>query len=200
MSRLFQGLFIEFVSNPSNGEDPFRLAIILFHRLSQTTDMNIDRSRSNESFSSPYTIEELIPVQYATGILDQETKQLEFFQGQFHRFATYKDLISGEVDFQRSLVIGGGDLGGGFGLRATQDGPDPGNHFSGAKGLGEVIVGSHFESDNSVRFPSLRCEHEDWEIGGLTALFQKLAKFHARKPGKHEIENDEVWPFMLEQF
>src|SRR5215468_3530996 len=99
MSRLFQGLFIEFVSNPSNGEDPLRLAIILFHRLSQATDMNINRSRSNESFSSPYAVEELIPVQYATRILDQETKQLEFLQGQFHRLATYKDLVSGEVNF-----------------------------------------------------------------------------------------------------
>src|SRR5262245_9965907 len=171
MSRLFQGLFIEFVSNPSNGENPLGLAVVLFHRLSQTTDMNIDRSRSNESFSSPYTIEELIPVQYATGILDQKTKQLEFFQGQFHRFATYKDLISGEVDFQRSLVIGGGDLGGGFGLRATQDGPDPSNHFSRAKGLGEVIVSSHFESYNAIRFARLCREHEDRKFGGLTALF-----------------------------
>src|SRR5215468_2462057 len=200
MSLLFHGLFIEFVSNPSNGEDPLRLAIIRLHRFSETADMNIDRSRSNESFSSPHTIEELIPVQYPTGILDQETKQLEFFQGQFHRFATYKDLVSGEVDFQRSLVIGGVDLGGGFGLRATQDGPDPGNHFSRAKGLGEVIVGSHFESDNSVRFPSLRCQHEDWKLRGLTALFQKLAKFHAVKPGEHEVEDDEVWTFVLEQF
>src|SRR5215470_13394043 len=99
MSRLFQGLFIEFVSNPSNGEDPFRLAIILFHRLSQTTDVNVDRPRSDESFSSPHAVEELIPIQYATGILDQETKQLEFLQGQFHRLAAYKDLISGEVNF-----------------------------------------------------------------------------------------------------
>src|SRR5215475_10213786 len=187
MSRLFQGLFIEFVSNPSNGEDPFSLAIILFHRLSQTTDMNIDRSRSNESFSSPYAVEELIPVQYATGVLNQETKQLEFFQGQFHRFATYKDLVGGEVNFQRSVVIGGGDLGGGFGLRAAQDGPDPGNHFSRAKGLGKIIVRSHFESDNPVRFAGLCREHEARKFGGLTALFQKLAKFHARKPGKHEI-------------
>src|SRR5262245_26901296 len=99
MSLLFHGLFIEFVSHPSNGEDPFRLAIIFFHRLSQATDVNVDRSRSDESFSSPHAVEELIPVQHATGILDQETKQLEFLQGQFHRLATYKNLVSGEVNF-----------------------------------------------------------------------------------------------------
>src|SRR5215468_5760450 len=185
MSLLFHGLFIEFVSNPSNGEDPLRLAIIRLHRFSETADMNIDRSRSNESFSSPHTIEELIPVQYPTGVLDQETKQLEFLQGQFHWLAAYKDLISGEVDFQRSLIIGGGDLGGWFGLRATQDGPDPGNHFSGAKGLGEIIVRTHFEPNDPVGFARLRCQHEDRELGGLTALFQKLAKFHAGKPGEH---------------
>src|SRR5262245_60025230 len=99
MSRLFQGLFIEFVSNPSNSEDPFGLAVILLHRFSQTADVNVDRSRSDESFSSPHAIEELIPVQYATGILDQETKQLEFFQSQLHRFAADKDFVSGEVNF-----------------------------------------------------------------------------------------------------
>src|SRR5215510_5775236 len=99
MSRLFQGLFIEFVSNPSNGEDPLGLAVILFHRLSQTADVNVDRSRSDESFSSPHTNEKLIPVKYATGILDQETKQLEFFQSQFHRFAAYKDFVGGKVNF-----------------------------------------------------------------------------------------------------
>ena len=99
MSRLFQGLFIEFVSNPSNGEDPFGLAIILLHRFSETTDVNVYRSWSNEGLSSPHAIEKLIPVQHAIGILDQETKQLKFLQGQFHRFAAYKNLVSGKVNF-----------------------------------------------------------------------------------------------------
>src|SRR4249920_93765 len=99
MSRLFQGLFIEFVSNPPNGEDPLRLAIILLHRLSEAADVNVDRSRSNKRLSSPHAIEKLIPVENATGILDQEAKQLEFLQGQFHRFAAHKSFVSGKVNF-----------------------------------------------------------------------------------------------------
>src|SRR4029434_6063777 len=113
MSRLFQGLFIEFVSNPANGEDPLWFAIILLHCFSETADVNVDRSWSNEGFSSPHAIEKLISVQHATGIQDQETKQLEFLQGQLHRFGAYKNLVGGKVNFQRSLVIGGGGLRGG---------------------------------------------------------------------------------------
>src|SRR4030095_3358380 len=99
MSRLFQGLFIEFVSNPSNREDPLRLPIILLHCFSETTDVNVNRSWSNEGFSPPHAIEKLISVQHATGIQDQEPKQLELLQGQFHRFAAHKNLISGKVNF-----------------------------------------------------------------------------------------------------
>src|SRR4029450_539744 len=98
MSRLFQGLFIEFITNPANGEDPLRFAIILLHRFSETADVNVDRSRSNKGLSSPHAIEKLIPVQHATGIQDQEAKQLELLQGQFHRFRAYKNLVSGKVN------------------------------------------------------------------------------------------------------
>src|SRR4249919_2025203 len=99
MSRLFQGLFIEFVSNSANGEDPLRLAIILLHRFSKTTDVNVNRSWSNKGLSSPHAIEKLIPVDHTIGILDQETKQLELLQGQFHRFAAYKSFVGGKVNF-----------------------------------------------------------------------------------------------------
>src|SRR5919108_3446127 len=98
MSLLFQGLFIEFVSDPSNGEDPLGLAIILLHRFSQTADVNIDRSRRHECFSSPDSVEKLISVQHSIGILDEETEQLEFFESQLDRSAADKNFVSGEVN------------------------------------------------------------------------------------------------------
>ncbi len=100
MSLLFHGLFIEFVSHSSNGEDPLRLAVIFLDCFSETPDVNVHRSWSNERISSPHAIEKLIPVQHAIGILDQETKQLKFFQGQFDRSTADKDFISGKVNFQ----------------------------------------------------------------------------------------------------
>src|SRR5262245_22322276 len=99
MSRLFQGLFIEFVSNPSNGQDPFGVAVILLHCFSETTDVNVNRSWSNEGLSSPHAIEKLIPVKHAVGILDQKTEQLELFQSQFNRFAANENFVGGEVNF-----------------------------------------------------------------------------------------------------
>ena len=80
MSLLFHGLFIEFVSHPSNGEDPLWLAIILFHRFSQTADVNVDRSWSHKCFSSPHSIEKLISVQHSVGILDQKTNSSNSFR------------------------------------------------------------------------------------------------------------------------
>ena len=67
MSLLFHGLFIEFVSHSSNGEDPLRLAVIFLHRFSETPDVYVYRSWSNERISSPHAIEKSIPVQTRLG-------------------------------------------------------------------------------------------------------------------------------------
>ena len=57
---LLQSLFIELIADSAEGQDPFGITIILFYRLAQAPDVDVNGARSDESFAAPYAIEELI--------------------------------------------------------------------------------------------------------------------------------------------
>ena len=62
MSLLFHGLFIELISHPPNGQDPFRLAIIFLYGLSQAANVDVDGPGRDKGFATPDAIEELIAI------------------------------------------------------------------------------------------------------------------------------------------
>src|ERR671919_2915949 len=161
MSLLFHGLFIELISHTPNGQDPLWLSIILLDCLSKPPDMDIDGPRRDEGLAAPDTIEKLVPVEHAAGVLNKEAQKFELFERELHQFSADEYLISGKVDFKRPLLVGSGGFRSRFGLRAAEYGSHPCNHLPGTEGLGEVIIRSHFEPDDAVRLGSFCGEHED---------------------------------------
>ena len=78
MTRLLvQSLFIEFVTDPPERQDPFRVAVVLFDSLAQSANVHVDGAGRHESFTAPYAIEELIAAEHPVRILNQETQKLK---------------------------------------------------------------------------------------------------------------------------
>src|SRR5262249_57595602 len=61
------------------------------------------------------------------------------------------------------------------------------------------MVGSHWEADNRVRLARLGRQHENRDARRLRPLAQPLTDLQARKAREHEIEDDEIRLFPLEQ-
>ena len=47
---------------------------------------------------------------------------------------------------------------------AAQDGFDPCDHFTAAKGLREVVVGAHLQADDTVDLVTLCGQHDDRDV------------------------------------
>ena len=74
-------------------------------------------------------------------------------------------------------------------LAAAQDGFDPSDQLAAAEGLREVIVGSHFQADDTVDLLALRGQHDDRDVRLGAKCPAKRKPVLARQ---HEIEEDEI--------
>jgi len=72
---------------------------------------------------------------------------------------------------------------------AAQHRVDAGQHLLHLKGLGDVVVRSHFETGHLVLQLALGGEHDDGDLGGLPDLFAHGPAVHA---GQHDVQQDQV--------
>ena len=74
-------------------------------------------------------------------------------------------------------------------LAASQDGPDARDQLAAAERLGQVVVGSHLQSDHPVHLVALGGQHDDRDARlGAHAPAQRKAVL-ARQ---HQVEEDEI--------
>ncbi len=75
--------------------------------------------------------------------------------------------------------------------RAAQHGVDPRQQFTGGEGLGQVVVGAHFQADDAVGFIVARGEHQ--HRGGLVFARAQLAAQHQAIVARHhDVQHDQV--------
>lgn len=130
-----------------------------------------------------------------------EELALDDFAGRAHEDFEESELDVGEIDGRVVLENGarGGiedevfdDEGGGFrrgggGGGAATDGADAGEELTSVEGLGEVVVGTHLETDDAIDVFAAGGEEEDG-VGGGGA--DALEDFEAVDAGEHDVEED----------
>ena len=72
---------------------------------------------------------------------------------------------------------------------AASDGADACDQFAEAERLGDVVVGTHLEAEDSVELLGTRGEHDDGSFGALAQLPAHVAAVHV---GQAEVEKDQV--------
>jgi hypothetical protein len=70
---------------------------------------------------------------------------------------------------------------------------DAGQQLTRIEGFGQVIVGTHFQSDNAVYFIALGSQHDDRRQVTLTT--QPSADRQAVFTGHHQVKHDQVVVF-----
>jgi serine/threonine protein kinase len=75
-------------------------------------------------------------------------------------------------------------------LQPPVKGLDSRQDLAGAEGLGNIVVGPHFQADDPVRLLGLGGEHDDRQGGGGRLGTKTPADFQTVHLGQHEIQND----------
>src|SRR5207253_10542377 len=70
--------------------------------------------------------------------------------------------------------------------RSSQHGAQASEKFPRGEGLGQVIIGSYFESGDSVGFVAERAQHKNRNGGLFADLAQHIESVHSRQ---HHVEN-----------
>jgi hypothetical protein len=159
--------------------------------------VNVERLGVADIVGAPHAIDERVPGEHATGVLQQQLEQLELLQRQRHGFAPDQHLVTLRVeDHVADLECLARQLGRFFHGRATQDGADPGYELAQPVGLGDVVVGADLEADDSVELGPLRGDHDHRH---LALRPQLAAHVDARQLRQHHVEQHEVGAHGVEQ-
>ncbi len=76
-------------------------------------------------------------------------------------------------------------------LEAAQHRFNPGHQLARGKGLGDVVVGAHFETQHAVVFAGAGGEKDDGNGGEAGVIAQPAAHVHAIAAGNHDVEQEQ---------
>src|SRR6266568_3980028 len=82
-------------------------------------------------------------------------------------------------------------------LETAEHGLDAGYEFARAEGLGNVIVGSEFESENAVGFATFGRKENHGDHGERGVMTNTATEFEAITTGHHDVEQKQRWTFAL---
>jgi hypothetical protein len=155
-----------------------------FKLLAQLHDVVVDGPCGRVRGVVPDVGEEFLTGDDAVGVFDEVLEQLNLVCGESDGDSVLGDNHPGEVGRD---VSEGDLLGLGRTLGAADGCLDSCHEFAGAKGLGDVVVGSHLEEQDLVGDLGDGAEDDDWGGGG--PALDALADLETGETGKHEVEN-----------
>ena len=79
-----------------------------------------------------------------------------------------------------------------FRSKPSKEGFDAGDQRLGAKGFGDIVVCSQFETDDGVRFLGFGGQHDDGEERGIWIQPDPFADFETVHFGQHQVEDDQI--------
>ena len=118
-------------------------------------------------------------------------EQAEFFcrEGDFHLF--YGDFVSREIHDEIAIAILGWTVVR-FSLKPSKEGLDAGNQGLGAKRLGDIVVGSQFQTNDGVRFLGFGGQHDDGEHRGGWSRSKAFTDLDAVDLWQHQVEDHQI--------
>src|SRR5215467_14010677 len=118
-------------------------------------------------------------------------QEAEFLGGEWDIFALNRHFVSGQVHCQFPVLINCLALLP-TPVQSSEKGLDACHKGFRAERLGDIVIGTQFESDDLVGFLCLGREHDDREHGGFRSCPETFADFQTVDLRQHEIENNEV--------
>ena len=107
MSNRIRRLFDEPVTQPNDGFDLLSRDLEL---ATQTTDVDVNRSRFDNPVVAPHALEQPVARYHAVPVVDQVSKQLEFPPRETNVLAVYDDGHGVEVSDKMLAAVDGGQV------------------------------------------------------------------------------------------
>src|SRR5262245_37265447 len=156
-----QGVRIELVADPSNGDDELRLGIVLLDVLAQAADVHVDRTRLHVYVATPHQVQQLEPVVDPMRMRHEELEQLELPEREAGAFAIDRRLVGVEVDAQSPALEDLVRQREVLPVGSPQDGPYPRHQFPRRERLGDVVVGAELETEDAIDLLRARRQHDN---------------------------------------
>src|SRR5260370_40789008 len=183
----------EDIARPANGPyeaGPFR---VVAQFLAQAADQNINRAVVCCPINSASLIHDSVASQNTSAIPEEKPKQFELRRSQLEVVSLHPRRARRPTHIQRSDA----ETFQSISARAsTQHGLNAGNQLAGFKRVGQIVVGTHFEPDDSIRYVAARGEHDDRDPAALADLATDGEAVHV---GKHHVENQDIRRVTLER-
>src|SRR5262245_40652516 len=175
------------ISGTSHGLDSIRAAYFRSKFLAKAADVIVDASVEDGVFAGEYLLEQFLARNQLARRREEDSQQVEFSRGHFDQPAVATD--GPGTDFEDD-VADGENIFDNFGarLRSTQDGVDSRQQLSGVEGLGQVVVGADFQTDDAVDIVAARGQHDDGHLRLRSKPSQDFDAVHLRH---HHVQNDE---------
>ena len=149
--------------------------------------MDIHGTAVAEIIKSPYLVQQLVAGIHPVGGGCQMVQKLQLLGRRVDLLPVHRQLVGVQVDLQLveyQLLLGIlGDL------RAAQDRIDAGNELLHFKGLDDIVVSTHLQALDTVKYLALGGDHNDRGPAGLTDLAAYRPAIHYRQ---HDIQQDHV--------
>jgi hypothetical protein len=100
--------------------------------------------------------------------------------------------MRGDVDAQVAQGDQLGTFDPGRGSGPPKNRLDSQYELSRAEGLGHVVVGSHFETNDAIDFVGSRREHDHGQTNGLRVPPKSSTDLDAGEVGQHDVEHQQV--------
>src|SRR5271169_5715870 len=171
--------------------DRFQIARVLGVRLdlfADAADVDVDGAGSDVGGIAPDGVEQMIAAENASLVAREIIEQAEFGGGRGNQVSAYGEGHGRRIDFDIADFHRAGRQGT---LEAPQHSLDARDEFPRAEGLGDVVVGAEFETEDAVGFAALRGQENyghGCQAGGLA---NSAADFESIFAGDHDVEHEE---------
>lgn len=153
--------------------------------------------RSSTNTWSPHTLSSSLGARMdALGVRHEEVQQAELGRPKNNGRAARRHTVRGGIKPQ---AVDLDRIFGRLGLLPAQHRLDAGSQFAGREGLGDVVVGTGFQTRDLGLFVAARREHDDGHAAGALVAAQAARQIDAALAGQHPVQQDQIRQFRLQQ-
>ncbi len=181
------------VAAATDGLDDARALAVVTQLLAQPADLYVDSALHRQALAATGRIGDGVAVEHHAGLLQKhaeqhgiaagEVQQAAILVGQLVAQGVQGPLGKAQPAARLLLFLRLAEFG------AAQQRLDAGLQFAWAERLGDVVVGTEFETDHPIRLVGGRRQHDDGDLGVATDL---LAEGKAVVAGHHDVQNDQI--------